>query len=615
MNRPAIFILIIMAIELMSGVSAAENEAFGQPPLDPQQLGYQRHSVDIVLAEPLGLDWPHELVIASVSFTENCHPSSLQLRDADGRLVEFQVVDPVMHRRRWLRACSIAFITSLKPYHNLHYTLHYDSVPPPDDKPASDSKPPADSQRPDSEPPVDSERPHNGGASGIDGSLRASVQRTSAMRTVLSTGKMSVRVLASSGLPDKPLAAHAAPPPIDSFRGADGVWRGTAEMLSPYEVVRWNSTVTASGPVFAEVVVEFEFTGWRMYRVAVRAVAGADWITVHESFNMGDKSCFILRDSNRNAEQIPEQPSYRRPADVIARLPSYALPGSTIAGLPATRFASVAAVDGRDTFLFFTVAPGEWANPAVSGINYLGSGGNLLLHFPLENGSRRWAVSAGTLEEFSTANILARIARASDFTLQTVLDMKLDRGQSVFIDKGTRERPQELQDAADTMLDVVTRLQNEGYSSESFWNSSLPAIARAADVYRIISDAEQMDSSEADALYSRLAAAGHILEDASFFNHNVLLHDAENPAADIDVESFRWLLNVRRIHALAKIAAAFPEYRRASSWLAHAERQMKLMLDYLVDDTGEWIQRADHQQARALMREISEILQAAGRTD
>src|SRR5690606_16431762 len=98
--------------------------------------------------------------------------------------------------------------------------------------------------------------------------------------------------------------------------------------------------------------------------------------------------------------------------------------------------------------------------------------------------------------------ILGRIARACDFTLQKVLDMKLDRKQGRLIDKGATETPRELREAADAMLGVVKRLQSEGYSGESFWTLSLPVIARAADVYRMASEAGQADSAEAHALHA-----------------------------------------------------------------------------------------------------------------
>ena len=568
----------IPAIALLASLSACPVALCEDAPKAP------RDYVELSIAEPLGCKWSPQVVQTRVVFEKHAAPATLDLRDAQDREVPFQVVDPAYYKDR-LAQCMIAFVTGLGPFERAYYRLYYA-----EEAPAAAEGKTEDPTRP-----------------------RLLVHE-SLLKAVISTGRISMRILGAPGSPDSPIPN--APPPVDSIMGADGVWRGCGEFLSTEMVRKWTAKAVASGPVFAEVEIRYELTGGRFYEVRVKAVAGADYITVAESFDIGGNSCFLLRSPSLKTAEIPQRNANRPTGEIITRLAAHWQPGLTVAKLPARRFESVSAADGNDQFAFFTVAPGRWDNPVGSEINYIRSDNNLMFHFPLGKGTRRWGVHATTLADANSLRICRVISLASDAALDDVLKLLPATQDSLVVVKGAPEAPGKLKEACEVVGSVVQSVLDQGYAGPISQEVNLPCIGSAAQAYRLAADAGQASSPEAFTLRTRLAYLGCVLCDPSLFNCNVLLRKDAAPGANFDPLTIRWIRNVERFCTLAQVAAALPDHPKASEWTAHAREQLGLTLEHLLKETGGW-KGGDHQHKTvlAMLDELAVLLKASGPLD
>ena len=435
------------------------------------------------------------------------------------------------------------------------------------------------------------------------------------MRSVLTTGRISLRILSGTRVLDAhgssdPLPAAMAPAPIDSVLGADGVWRGRGQILSPFAVKRWESKVLEAGPVFARVRLRYEFTGDRWWEFTLTAVAGADWIEVSEEGDAGQASCLLLHALNRDSRNVVLGRS-ETSAAILTRLPAHAQP-ATIGGLPARRFESIASAAGKDLIAIFSVQPGTWDNSRGNEINLVRLSGGLAFHFPLEKGSRRWGIMTSTLEAGSSASICRAIARASDASLDAVLKMDLmPKGQLELLKGGGSDKA-ELAAALEAAGKAAAGLVAGGYSGAPAQQMDFAAIRSAAAALA----GEAGGSSGKSLLRARLAFIGNALADASFYNHRLLLPASGPPGANLDAETCNWTLNLQRVSTLAEIALALPDYARSGQWLQHAEEQLDLMLRQLVGPNGTWPDAPDGQRiARELAGRLAERLAGAGRRD
>ena len=570
----------------------AEEPREPAPPRDTQPP-LNKDYVDLLIDEPLGVDWPPQLVTVPARFEKPCRTGSLDLRDSWNRALPFQVVDPKIHKKS-LTACSIALITGLAAGESRSFRLYYGE---------SEPEPPKPGRKQPLRSPL--------------------LTPDSLLKSVLSTGKVSLRVLTSSGKPGTPIPADAAPAPIEAVMGADNVWRGHGGLRSPYRLEKWEAKVLAHGPVFAQVWIRYDFAGKRWYEVTLNAVAGTECITVTERFDVGGGSCLILRGINRSSAAIAQHTRPETEGSLVTRLPAHAQP-ATINGLPAKRFESVAVADGADLWAVFTVEPGRWQNPIGSEINFISLNDSLAFHFPLGRGVRRWGIYASTLEEGSSAAICRRIAQAADASLDAVLRMELlhEKTELVLL-KEEPEVPDELRRLADDLAAPTCALVEQGYSGAAAQALDFDKIAGAARAWagmrmEAVAKAEDDSSPTARLAYARLAFLGYALADASFFNYDLLLAQDAPPAANLDPYSIGWLWNLRRIAALAEIAGALAGHPRAFDWQCHARSQAVLTLKHLVTPEGAWLaarSREDADDARKLLARLADTLNMPGKPD
>jgi len=540
----------------------------------------------ITLEEPLGISWEPQMVRVPVVFAHPCDTRTLRLRDWAGRPIPFQMIQPEYRRKRLAR-CNIAFITGLAPLERAVFQLHY-----------SDNEDEA-AKPPDVPPPTG------------NGKL---ITRKSLQWSILSAGSLAVRFLGSSGSPSEPIPSIAAPPPIAALRGADGIWRGRGELRSPFLVRRWKAEILAEGPIFAAIRIRYEFTGGHHYEVVLSAAVGSDCISIAEDFDLGRRSCFMLRSPARPTVEL-HAPALRRTADVMMRLTPHTQAHTTLAGRPAVRYASFAAANNNDLFVLFSVKPGEWRNPVGSAVNIITLKNDLTIHFPLEKGTRTTGLFATTLEQGTSDSIFRVIARASDVPLQDVLDMHLTDGQLELI-KNPPQDPFELAEIVDAVGKATQAIVAGGYNCSSCQQLDPARIGLAARVYRRLKDNGKADSPTAELLKARLTFLGNVFFDKSFYGRHILLVEDLPPGADYDLDSINWLRNVQRFTALAEIALAVPDYPLADQWLDHAEEQLALTLKHLVTPWGMWKQGdATHSRALQLLQRTSQALAASGRND
>ncbi|NQT20798.1 MAG: hypothetical protein HQ592_13910 [Planctomycetes bacterium] len=551
----------------------------------PQEDPLGRFYETIALREPLGVEWAPQMVRVPVEFRNRCLAETLELRDSAGDAVPFQVVDPVYEKKALVR-CSVAFVTGLAPLQRCSYRLHYD------EKAAKQKK----------------------------SRLRSKLQeqpllvRKTILKSVMTSGDTSLLILSGTGTPRNPAPAWSVPPPIASVRGADGVWRGRGELRSPFEVKSWKADILAAGPIFARVRVRYEFTEEHFYEVDFSAVAGSGLITVSERFDLGQPSCLILRGLNTLSEEVPKQGNADVVAAIISRLTAHCGGGAAIAGLPAKRFESVAAIDGKDMFALFSVAPGRWQNPVEVEINFTRLDGSLIFHLPLGKGERRWGIHATTLAGGSTQNIYRTVGRACDVPLDAVLKMDLENEPPPVKDPAP-DVP-ELGAAAGIVSRAVKAVLDQGFSGPPSEGLDLLRVARSGRVWQRLKAAGNADTPAGALMRGHLVFLANVMHDPSFFAWNALLNENARPGANFDPESINWLRNIERFAALAGIASALPDHPRAGQWLAHAESQFALTLEQLVTPWGAWKPGdADHQRACGLLGPAADTLKAAGRRD
>ena len=572
----------------------------------PRQEPTAKKSIALTIGEPLGVNWAPQMIQVQVFFPKPCREESLELWDAAaGTPVPVQVAAP-QYKKDKLSSCWIVFIARLSVSQELALRLYYD-----DEKPTERKK--------------ERGKRKNQGPAMTDAAGPLLVPETM-LASMLSTGRISARVLTGTGEPEEPIPAAEAPAPIQCVVGADNVRRGRGQLLSPFSVTKWESKVLDSGPVFARTEVRYEFTGKHWCRFTITAIAGADWITVDEQFSVGDGTCFILRAPNRETSVIPERERPESGAAIMARLPAHSRPG-TIAGLPARRFDSVAAARGgesgeaRDLFAIFSVAPGSWTSqpaalngsqPPIREINFIRLADGLAFHFPLDHGTRSWGILATTLADGSTPAIYRTITRASDVSLDSVLRMDVRRNDGLVLHKANPEMPAELASAADAVALAVGALLDQGFSGPPAQALDYSLIANAARTYARLQKDGLTGSPVSELLYSRLAFIGNALRSPDFYNYGLLL-SGDGFGAGFDPASANLTLNLQRIGTLAEIAASLPEYRCSAEWLGHCKDQFALMLKKLVAPGGEWLDGPGSQDlARDVAKQLAARLREAG---
>lgn len=104
----------------------------------------------------------------------------------------------------------------------------------------------------------------------------------------LANGLLAVRVPSEQKKTFKePVPASDLPSPLLAFRGADGLWRGAAKMLTTRPVKAFSVALVAQGPVFCEVRYELTFAAGGFYRATLRVADRVPLVKVSEEYDPG----------------------------------------------------------------------------------------------------------------------------------------------------------------------------------------------------------------------------------------------------------------------------------------------------------------------------------------
>jgi hypothetical protein len=394
--------------------------------LAPTSLRAADYERPITFREPLGFTWTDEIVHRDEKIAEaRVAADTFALEDAEGRAVPLQVEvldgksDAVKTIRLWLK-------TTLPQTREVAYRLTYN-----------------DEGR--------KVAPAEGGA-GV---------RHEEGRLILSSGSVEVAVPSPATAFAKPVEFSAAPAPILGVRFVGGkTWFGRWTLEGPSRVREIKTTVTAAGPVWAEIRMKYIMEARDLsYEVTLRAVRGEPCIDVLEKPHL-PATChmtatlrtsrrpfealwmpwFIWRDnrllSAYDLQRLPVddpprageilatlRPRWTQAQDNSQVLLAVLADGDTLdaAGQGGQKPAPGAPV----TVGAIMIAAGDWTKPyeEFPTARTLESHDGLALDFPLVEGQRHWALMAGPPAQFdSKAKLQRLIRRNADIPLDRVLN-------------------------------------------------------------------------------------------------------------------------------------------------------------------------------------------------
>ena len=109
------------------------------------------------------------------------------------------------------------------------------------------------------------------------------VQTDSKGSIVLSVGRTAVRIASADGFePGTPL--EKLPAPIQAVKGLSGQWLGEGKLQGLWPVRAFSVATDATGPLFAQATIRYEFDDRKFYQVRVRVISGEDVVLVEEDF-------------------------------------------------------------------------------------------------------------------------------------------------------------------------------------------------------------------------------------------------------------------------------------------------------------------------------------------
>jgi len=217
--------------------------------------GFAAETRTFTIREPFGLAWGPDRVSYAVEFPDGkvvilCATVVL---DANGKLqvAQFSDITP-WPGGKFIRHAALSFMAALKPDEVGQWT--WSTVQPAGQHPVTKIRV---AERPD----------------GIE----------------LTTGKLGIRLAGGSRTFPAPVPADQVPAPIQAVRLADGKWIGKGWWKTELPCVGYRGTLVEQGPVFARVLLEYDFADGearRTYRATVELSAGQDVAIVSEEFDL-----------------------------------------------------------------------------------------------------------------------------------------------------------------------------------------------------------------------------------------------------------------------------------------------------------------------------------------
>lgn len=194
----------------------------------------------IALREHLSQRWTRELVSFPFSAERGaCHRDSIRLTGPGGPTpVQASDVD-YWPDTQWVRSAQLSFVVDLTPQAEDSYCVSYSSEPTAPEPPATDLQ-----------------------VTGGEGVVE------------LATSKSAVRLLLGEQQYPIPLSPERAPGPIVSMRLADGTWCGGSRLYGKRKVAAYSSSLSARGPVFAQVELCYRYEDGNRLTLSAQLAAG-----------------------------------------------------------------------------------------------------------------------------------------------------------------------------------------------------------------------------------------------------------------------------------------------------------------------------------------------------
>ena len=119
---------------------------------------------------------------------------------------------------------------------------------------------------------------------------------------VLDSGTMAMRLPAGTVQYPRPVEAKSVPGPLQGVRASSGGWVGGSWLDAPLKVTGYTTTVSATGPVFADAAVEYSFEGGKHYRFSARVIAGQPTAIIDETMDLNPGGHYTLLKYDNDAD-------------------------------------------------------------------------------------------------------------------------------------------------------------------------------------------------------------------------------------------------------------------------------------------------------------------------
>ena len=205
----------------------------------------------ITIREPFGLAWGPDRVNYRVEFPQGTvAPDGVALTDAAGAAVPVQLsAVELWPDGKTVKRATASFMVTLAPDQTATWKLRGDRA-------------------------------------AVKPSATDLVARATDTQIELTNGLTGVRLVGGARTFDPPAAAADVPAPLQGVRLPGGAWVGRGWWQTDVACTGYRAELTATGPVFAQARLRYEFAGGRSYTATVELAAGQDLAVITEEADL-----------------------------------------------------------------------------------------------------------------------------------------------------------------------------------------------------------------------------------------------------------------------------------------------------------------------------------------
>lgn len=250
------------------------------------------HAVDKAFyqKEVLGKDWPRDLLTYDVQFKKGeAKPADMELVDGEESSVPFQFSGVSLHGDGSIQSGKVSFYAELAAGGEMNYVLR------------------------------------NATGKAKAGTESPASAKTGGGQIILENTFTAVRIPSLGGFQGTK-ALSELPGPIGSFRLSNRKWIGGSQFLADnapesLAVKDVQSKILASGPLYSEAAIRYEFEGGGYFEVQIRLEAGQPLVWITEESDTG-----LIGSPNVSVDYRLGSPGWK--PDILYRRAGRGLPGS-----------------------------------------------------------------------------------------------------------------------------------------------------------------------------------------------------------------------------------------------------------------------------------------------